>query len=289
MKIRKAVITAANPGQRTIPLQTLIAHDGLQKSVLAILAEEISSAGVEDICVVVCPGDERRYTEALGSYAGRVQFIAQPEPRGYGQAIHCAREFAAGEPLLHLVGDHLYVSTSGASCAGTLVALAESEQCSVSAVQSTRESLLPWFGAVGARRVTGKPGVYKVDAVIEKPTPTEAEQRLLSPGLRAGHYLCFFGMHVLTPGVMEILGRQISAAEDPRRVTLSSALAELGRHEQYLALENSQRRYDIGSRYGLMLAQMALALRGRDRDEVLYQMLELVADRELAGRKGDVQ
>ena len=28
-----------------------------------------------------------------------------------------------------------------------------------------------------------------------------------SPGLRAGHYLCFFGMHVLTPAVFELLER----------------------------------------------------------------------------------
>jgi UTP--glucose-1-phosphate uridylyltransferase len=159
------------------------------------------------------------------------------------------------------------------------VSIAEAEACSVSAVQSTRESLLPYFGAVGARRITGTPGVYRVETVIEKPTPTEAEQKLLVPGLRSGHYLCFFGMHVLTPAVMEILGRQLAAAAEPRTVTLSSALDELSRHEQYLAMENSQRRYDIGSRYGLMMAQMALALNGRDREDVIYQVLELVADR----------
>ena len=38
-----------------------------------------------------------------------------------------------------------------------------------------------------------------IDKVIEKPTPTIAEQKLIIPGLRAGHYLCFFGMHVLSP------------------------------------------------------------------------------------------
>jgi UTP--glucose-1-phosphate uridylyltransferase len=148
-------------------------------------------------------------------------------------------------------------------------------------VQPTRESLLRSFGAVGARRVTGKQGVYKIDIVLEKPTPTEAEQKLLVPGLRAGHYLCFYGMHVLTPAVMDILGRQPGMKGEAQPVTLSVALNELSRHEQYLALENSQRRYDIGSRYGLMMAQMALALGGQDRDEVLYQVLELVADREL--------
>lgn len=279
MKIRKAVITAAGRSQRAIPLQTIVAQDGTPKSVLAILGDEVAKAGIGDICVVTSPGDEARYAESVGAHDCRFQFVAQTEPLGYGHAIQSARGFTAGEPFLHLVGDHIYVTGNGQDGTKSLVSLAEAEACSVSAVQATRESLLPYFGTVGARRITGSPGVYRVETVIEKPTPTEAEQKLLVPGLRAGHYLCFFGMHVLTPVVMEILDRQLGAAGDPRTVTLSSALEELSRHEQYLALENSRRRYDIGSRYGLMLAQMALALGGRDRDDVLYQVLELVADR----------
>jgi len=282
MKITKAVITAASPGQRSIPLQTVVAPDGVTKPVLAILADEVAASGIEELCVITVPGDERRYAEAMGPHACRLHFIAQPEPRGYGDAYYCARDFAAGSPILHLVGDHLYVSSTGRSCAKALVSLAEAEGCSVSAVQATREGLLPSFGAVGGRRVTGVPGVYKVDSVLEKPTPTEAEQKILIPGLRAGHYLCFFGMHVLTPAVMDILGRQLATAADPRLVTLSGALNEVVRHEQYLAIENWQRRYDIGSRYGLMFAQLALSLRGGDRDEILFQLLELVADRDLA-------
>ena len=61
----------------------------------------------------------------------------------------------------------------------------------------------------------GSERLYEVETVIEKPTPTEAEQKLVVPGLRAGNYLCFFGMHVLTPSVMEILGRQIEATAAP--------------------------------------------------------------------------
>jgi len=104
------------------------------------------------------------------------------------------------------------------------------------------------------------------------------------PGLRAGHYLCFFGMHVLTPAVMTILGSQL---EDGRSgVTLSEALNELPRHERYMALESDGRRYDVGARYGIMLAQMALGLAGQDRELVLGHLLDLLAARE-QDRRGD--
>lgn len=285
MKVKKAVMTAAAEHQRALPLQTLIDRDGREKPVLEILIEQILASRVEEICVVVCPGDEEPYGRAVTKHLSHVRFVPQGGPRGYGHAVWCAREFVAGEPFLHLVGDHLYVNADGTPPAARLVEIAEAEECSVSGVQITREGLLPNFGAVGGRRVSGRDGLYRVDTVLEKPTPTEAEQRLGVSGMRAGHYLCFFGMHVFTPGVLEILDRQL-AADAAARVSLSPALAELARHEQYLALEEPHRRYDIGARYGLLIAQMALALNGRDRADVLAQLLDLLATQSAAAAAG---
>jgi UTP--glucose-1-phosphate uridylyltransferase len=286
LRIQKAVITAAGQNQRALPLQTVIDRDGCEKSVLGILIEQALTANVEEICVVVLPGDAARYAQAAGKHAGAVRFVAQPQPLGYGHAIYCAREFTGTDPFLHMVGDHLYVSAGSKSCAQRVVEVAEAEECTVSGVQPTRESLLPHFGAVAGRRMPGKPGLYRVETVAEKPTPTEAEQRLMVPGIRAGYYLCFFGIHVLTPAVMDLLGRLLQ--ENPNGpVTLSAALAELARQEQYLALEESGRRYDIGTRYGLLIAQLALALNGQDRTQVLSHLVELLADRELAAEPAE--
>lgn len=282
MKTTKAVITAAGQKQRSLPLQTLIDRDGTEKPLLGILIEEIHRADIDDICVVVWPGDEQRYAQVVRNY-GRVQFVAQQEPRGYGHAVYCARDFVGDRPFLHLVGDHLYVTCGERSCAQHLVEVAEAEGCAVSAVQETRETLLPRFGTVGGRRVAGRQDLYRIETVVEKPTPTEAEQRLVVPGLRAGHYLCFFGMHVLTPAVMVILGQLLAGGA--ARVTLSAALAELARREQYLALEKRDRRHDLGARYGLLLAQLDLALNGNDRDEVLTQLVDLLSVRTMSAAK----
>ena len=284
MNVTKAVITAAGRKQRTLPLQTLIDRDGQEKSVLRILLEEVLAAGIDEICVVVRPGDEPAYAQVAGQHGGRLHFTHQTEPRGHGHAIYCAHQFVGRDPFLHLVGDHLYVSQTAQGCAQQLVAVAAAEACTVSAVQPTRESLLPYYGAVGGRRLSGRQGLYEVDAVVEKPTPTEAEQRLLAPGLRAGHYLCFFGMHVLTPALMDILADLAAAPSEDTTpaggITLSAALAELAGREKYLALELPGARYDVGVKYGLLTAQMALALSGQDREDVLARLLELLAQRE---------
>jgi UTP--glucose-1-phosphate uridylyltransferase len=277
VNITKAVITAAGRAQRTLPLQSVIDRDGAQKSVLRIIIEEALQAGTEEICVVLCPGDEQPYARAAGDLAGRLHFVVQREPLGYGHAVLCARDFVGNQPFLHLVGDHLYVGNAPGGCARRLVEIATDEACAVSAVQPSRESQLPYFGTIGGRLVPGRSDLYAIERVVEKPTPTLAEQELVVPGLRVGHYLCFFGIHVLTPTVMDILAAQCEAAPPGTSIHLSPALDELARHERYLALSNLGRRYDVGVKYGLLTAQLALALEGSDREEVLAALVELLA------------
>ena len=276
MRIRKALITAANPRQRTLPLQTLVDPQGEPKSALQIVLEEAAGAGVEEFCVVVCPGDEAAYAEACGDLRSAVHFVTQPEPRGYGHAVLCGHEFIGDEPFLHLVGDHLHVAQGKTTCARQLLDIADAENAPVSAVQPTRESQLTSYGAVGGRLVGGDRPIYQIEAVLEKPTPTVAEQQLIVPGLRAGFYLCFFGLHVLDAEIFSLLNEQHAAAPD-QTLGLSPALHALAGRHRYLAFSVSGRRYDIGGSYGLLLAQLALSLSGRERERVLSQLVELLA------------
>ena len=278
MDLRKAVITAAGKSQRSLPLQTLVDRDGLTKSALAIIIEEILRAGIEQIGVVIAHGDEAAFRTAAGLHVTRLTFIEQAQSLGYAHAVSCAAAFCGNDPFLLLVGDHLYLSHTGQGCAEQLVALARAEKCAVSAVQSTHESKLPYYGAVGGKLVDAARHLYQVDTVLEKPTPTEAEQKIDVPGLRAGYYLCFFGMHVLTPAVHRLLAELLKNAPGRENtVHLRAALAQLAEHERYLAAELDGRRYDFGVKYGLLTAQLALALDGRDRDEVLRGLVELLA------------
>ena len=275
MRIRKAVITAAGERQRSLPLQMLVDRDGKTRSVLAILVNEILSAQIEQVCVIVRPGDQAAYLDAVPEHRGVMRFVEQPQPFGYGDALWRAREFTSGEGFLHVVGDHLFVGGKHHQCAVELVNLAEAEQCCVSAVKATHERLLSSFGAIGGHTVPHRPGLVRIDTVLEKPTPTVAEQKLIVPGLRAGHYLAFFGMHVLTPGALNVLGELVES--NNRAVTLSDALAMVARQENYLGLQVNAERYDLGTTYGLLTSQLALGLSGQDRDEVMSLIINLLA------------
>ena len=280
MQINKALITAAGPGQSALPLQRLVDRDGVEKTALEMILGKVAKAGIESTAIVISPGNEAAYRSAAGSFIDRLTFVTQSEPTGYGQAILCAKSFLGDAPFLHLVGDHLYLSSQNKGCVKQLIEVASAEGCSVSGVQATRETMLPYFGAIGGFRLPQTERLYEVNRVIEKPTPTTAEQELTIAGFRSGIYLCFFGMHVLTSATLEILERLI--VNQKRPVSLAEALNELANRERYLAYEIQGQRYNIGVKYGLLNTQLALSLSGIDRDRVLSDMVELLASQKLS-------
>lgn len=278
MQVRKAVITAAAPDQSRIPTQQLVNREGKDKSALQLIVEEVLSSGVEEICVVIRPEDQDVFEKAAGDLIGSLHFATQPGPNGYAHALLQARSFVDDVPFLHLVGDHLYLSAAPLSCAKQLIDVAAEFSCSVSAVEATRENKLPYFGIVSGTRVARREGAFEVQRVSEKPTPTLAEQELVTPGLRSGHYLGFFGMHVLTSDIFDSL-QQVHSDPAIPHATLSDALDTFRTRHKYMAFQVAGTRYNLGVPYGLLMAQLAIALSGRDREQILSEMVELLAQR----------
>jgi len=95
--------------------------------------------------------------------------------------------------------------------------------------------------------------------------------------LRAGYYLCFFGMYVFQPALFDLLSEEIQ--ENPgMNILLTPVQQKLAKKEKYLALEIQGRRYDTSKMFGLLQAQIALGLAGQKRDEVLTVLLQTLAE-----------
>ncbi len=316
MEIRKAIITAAGRGARLYPaattvdkgMQPLVDLDGLTKPTIQIIAEEALQSGIEQVAVVCAPGDEPAYRQRfdalrenlldaypdvawaqdeaarIDEFMGRVTFCVQDEPRGYGHAVLAAQNFAGDDAFLLLLGDHLYLShRPGERCAAQLIDAAQREHCSIAGVQATQEHLVGRYGTVRGKRVGGGEGLYAIEHVVEKPSVSLAELELHTPGLRAGHYLCFFGMHVFAPGFYPMLEEAVAedattetpAAKDRQLTTAIRRSATQGKH---LALEIQGRRYDTGAPFGILNTQLALAIGGPERDLVLRNLVSLMSD-----------
>ena len=258
-------MTAAGRAQRGLPLQTLVDRDGVEKKALQIVLEEVADAGIEETCLVVAPGDEAAYRAAAGVRASRLHFVVQTEPLGYGHAVlwpasllRAIRSFissaitstllAARPDSAKQVADLARRRVRGFGCPAD----ARERAAALSARSAAAGSLF------AAGPVRDPPRARKADARARRSRCSRCRD------LRAGFYLCFFGIHVLTPAVMEVLAE--AARPRPAATRSSSALAELARRERYLALEVAGQRYNIGRKYGLLTAQLALALDGVDRE-----------------------
>ena len=273
MKVKHALITAAGPDSRRLPMQHLNDRQGDWKAAMVIQLEELFEAGIEEAGVVVGPAERSAYAQLLSGFGARVTLIEQSRPNGYGGAVLCGKDFTAGMPFLLQVSDHLYVSESEASCTRQLLAVAAEQGCAVSAVQATHESHLQFYGTVAGLLCPGRSGLYAVENVYEKPTPTVAEQSCVVPGLRSGFYLCFFGMHVLAPSIFHLLEEEMTKSGGGR-IGLTPALARLAGREKYLAAELQGRRADLEARFGVLRAQLALGLAGPARTELLAILAE---------------
>ena len=174
--------------------------------------------------------------------------------------------FVGDEPFL-LLWATVYVSGESRRCARQLIDLAEAEDCAVSAVQATREHLIGQYGTLAGRRLHDRPDVYEIDTIIEKPNPTLAELKLHVPGLRAGHYLCFFGMHVLTPTVFTLLDELVKGdVREGGSIRLDGADTVAGR-ERYLARRRGT-RHNLGVKYRWSRRRIAVAMAGVDRERI---------------------
>lgn len=273
----KAVVTAASPTDHHLPLQTLVDSEGVPKTALAIILDDLFASGIESAAVIIHPGTREAYLQAAGEHADRLTLIEQSDPLGYGHAVWSAHKFTGDDSFVLLLGDHLYRSSGELSCVRQMLEVAATHDGCISAVNPTHESELRYYGTVAATRVPASPSLFVVHDVVEKPTPTQAEQELIVPGLRAGNYLCFFGMHSLTAGVMERLEEEVSLLGRGEKLGLTPTLAFMARSEKYLAAELAGERFNVGERYGLLRAQLSLALAGPHRDEVLTDIIEITA------------
>lgn len=316
-RVRKAVITAAGRGTRQYPASSavqkemfpLVDRDGLTKPVIQIIGEEAIAAGVEEICIVTQPGEAEQYrqyfrrmndetlrafrgkdwailaSERLQDFGERLTFVSQNSPEGYGHAVHQARDFVGDEAFLLMLGDHIYIQAKGATenCATQLIRkYRESNFRAMTAVQSTSAEKLHLFGTAKGEPVDLSSGVFRALALEEKPTPARAAAALRTPGLGAGQYLCFFGMNVFPPEIFTALQHHIDRdIRSGGEVQLTTA-QEFMRAEllggDYGACTIDGQRFDTGIPYGVMESQIALALAGTHRSEIVEAIARLLAE-----------
>jgi UTP--glucose-1-phosphate uridylyltransferase len=192
----------------------------------------------------------------------RAVFVTQAEALGLGHAVLCARPVVGDQPFAVLLPDDL-IWNRGAGATRQLVELATQQQASVIAVQDVPIEQTRSYGIVATRDFTGRHG--EISAIVEKPRPEEAPSTL-----------AVVGRYVLQPRIFELLESTKPGAGG--EIQLTDGIAALLKEQKTLAYRFEGRRFDCGSRIGLIEATLQYALEDADlRDAAKALMRQALA------------
>jgi UTP--glucose-1-phosphate uridylyltransferase len=217
--LKKAVIPAAGLGRRMSSLTGGAPKEMLPlagRPIIHYVVQEAIDAGIVEICIVIHKSKEeiRRYFETDDPEACEAErpvekirtrcnivFAYQAEPRGLGDAVLCAKEFAGDERFALLIPDQLFVGRVGAIPQLTSKELAANAV--VSSLIRIPASELDYFP--GARRFICESHAAQSDVMVV--TGIEpAESASSAPDLRG------LGRTIYPPEVFEFLDERFADA-----------------------------------------------------------------------------
>jgi UTP--glucose-1-phosphate uridylyltransferase len=275
-QVKKAVFPVAGLGTRFLPATKTVPKEMLpvvDKPLIQYAVDEAIEAGIDTLVFVT-----NRYKHAVADYfdkayeleqklekAGKSEllamirdvlpkhvrcvFVTQTEALGLGHAVLCAKPIIGNEPFAVLLPDDL-IWSKGRGALGQMVDLAGQENASVISVQQVPQEQTSSYGIVSAPKFTGRFGA--IEQIVEKPKPEIAPSNL-----------AVVGRYVLSGAIFPILEKTRTGTGG--EIQLTDAIAGLLKQEKVLAYQFEGRRFDCGTRIGLIEATIQYAL---DHDDL---------------------
>jgi len=276
MRIRTAVFPVAGLGTRFLPATKTVPKEMLpvvDRPLIQYAVDEAIEAGCETLVFIT-----NRYKHAVADYFDkayeleqkleksgkgellglirdvlpanvRAVFVTQTEALGLGHAVLCARPVVGNEPFAVLLPDDL-IWNRGRGALGQMVDLAGRSGASVIAVQDVPSEQTSSYGIVATDAFSDTSG--RIRRIVEKPRPEHAPSTL-----------AVVGRYVLSPRIFDLLGA--TRAGSGGEIQLTDAIEALLQTDPVLAYRFAGRRFDCGSRIGLIEATIRYAL---DHDDL---------------------
>lgn len=268
-KITKAVIPAAGLGTRMLPIAKSVPKEMLpivDKPCMQYLVEEAVASGITDILIITGRGKgaiedyfdysleyntklsasgKEEMVEQLNAIANmaNISFVRQKEAKGLGHAVYCAKKFIGDEPFAVLYGDDVIVSKT--PVVKQLMDVYEEYGLGVAGVKSVTKEQIVKYCSLKVDSLHDN--IYKVTDMIEKPAP----DKIFS-------LLSILGRVVLPPEIFSILETTPRGANN--EIQLTDAMRVLATTKGMTACEFEGTRYDIGSKIGMLIANIEQGL-----------------------------
>ena len=288
MKIKKAVIPAAGLGTRVLPASKAMPKEMLSivdKPAIQYIVEEAAKSGIEDILIITSRGKttvedhfdrspelEKRLLDSgkIDVYnqivditkLANITYTRQHEVKGLGHAILCAKAFVGDEPFAVLYGDDVILGENPV-CKQLCDAYDEYGLGVVGIKEVTLEQIQKYssmkLDSLGGNR-------YKITDMIEKPKPEEVFS-----------LFSILGRCVLPPRIFSIL--ETIPYGYGGELQLTHAMKVLAQEEGIIGVDFDGRRYDMGSKLGILEAIVEVGLTHPETGDGFRQYLKTIAER----------
>lgn len=267
-KIRKAVIPAGGWGTRWLPASKSIPKEMLpivDKPAIHYAVEEAVAAGCSEILIITGRNksaiedyfDRNLELETFLELKGKneiidkvriqepvkIYYTRQPEQKGLGHAVSCARDFVGKEPFAVLLPDDLI--DADVPCLKQMVDLYQNRAGTIIAVMEVSKEEVRKYGIIKPVRLT--PNVSVVKDLIEKPLVNKAPSNL-----------AIVGRYLIQPEIFQFLEKLEPGAGG--EIQLTDGLRMLIEKDEIYAYKFFGTRFDIGSPAGFIQANLQFGL-----------------------------
>ncbi|AYW46611.1 UTP--glucose-1-phosphate uridylyltransferase GalU [Tetragenococcus koreensis] len=287
MKVKKAVIPAAGLGTRFLPATKAIAKEMLpivDKPTIQFIVEEAMASGIEDILVITGKAkrpiedhfDANIELEQNLKSTGKTEllklveettdinlhFVRQKRPLGLGHAVLQAKAFVGDEPFVVMLGDD--ITSNKVPLTKQLINDYEKTKAATLAVMPVPHEDTSKYGIIEPNGEVSK-GLYDVNSFVEKPEPDKAPSNL-----------AIIGRYLLTPEIFSLLEKQQPGQGG--EIQLTDSIDELNKTQRVFAQEFTGKRYDVGTKIGMLEANIEYGLdHPETKDELKTYLQELAA------------
>ncbi len=189
----------------------------------------------------------------------RPVFVLQPEARGLGHAVLCARPAVANGPFGVILPDDFILNRNGPGALAQMAAVQAEHGGSVIAVEPVEWKDTSRYGIVSGSQVNRQ--LMRIDTIVEKPRPDVAPSNL---GV--------VGRYVLDHHIFDLLERTNPGAGG--EIQLTDAIAALLKEQPAYAYRFDGVRYDCGNKLGYVQATLRCALDDEEIGDELRRTLE---------------
>ncbi len=270
--INKCLFPVAGYGTRFLPATKAIPKEMLPiltKPLIQYGVEEAMSAGMTSMAMVTSKYKQaiknhfKPHVDIEASIKGTVKeqlldevnhaseqcdftYIEQQQMLGLGHAIYTGKPLIGDESFAVILPDDLCTS-DGDSVLKQMTKLYERySDCCIVAIEEVPMTEVDKYGVIDGELLKGSDNAYRVNSMVEKPSPAEAPTNL-----------AIIGRYILTPEIFDVL--ENTAPDKNREIQITDALMTLAKQGRVIAYKFQGTRFDCGNVKGFVVATNAFA------------------------------